>query len=185
MSTDLFTLVDSIARKEQELDTLRRQLAHLHGCTRLPSGELTVLRCRLNGYALALPVAEISEVVRMAELTVLPNAFAWILGLVTLGTERIPVVDLLGGEAGVRRAPDPDDFIVLAVAQNGPVGLVMDAIDGLFTFEGSTLCRPQAEVPFGAHVLGVFDAGGEAVLLVSAEPISGYDVANAASEASP
>jgi chemotaxis signal transduction protein len=100
---------------------------------------------------------------------VLPDAFPWVMGLVSIASKRIPVVDLFGGET--RRVADPDDFIVLTETQSGPIGLVMDAIEDLVTFDASTLSRPEPDVPFGAHVRGVFDAGGDAVLLLSAAPI--------------
>lgn len=170
MSPDLFTLMEAIARKQRELDALRRELVQLQGCTTLPSGEVTVLRCRLRGHAVALPVAEVLEVIRMPELTVLPDAFPWVMGLVSIASNRIPVVDLFGGET--RRAADPDDFIVLAETQAGPIGLVMDAIENLVTFDSSKLSRPEPDVPFGAHVVGVFEADGDTVLLLSAAPIA-------------
>lgn len=170
MSPDLFTLMEAIARKQRELDALRRELVQLQGCTTLPSGEVTVLRCRLRGHAVALPVSEIIEVIRMPELTVLPDAFPWVMGLVNIASKRIPVVDLFGGET--RRAADPEHFIVLAETPSGPIGLVMDAIDNLVTFDASTLSRPEPDVPFGAHVVGVFEADGDTVLLLSASPIA-------------
>ena len=170
MSPDLFTLMDTIARKREELDALRRELVQLQGCTTLRSGEVTVLRCRLRGHAVALQVTEIIEVIRMPELTVLPDAFPWVLGLVSIASKRIPVIDLFGGDT--RRAADPDDFIVLTETQAGPIGVVMDEIEDLVTFDGSALSLPEPDVPFGAHVVGVFEADGETVLLLSAAPIA-------------
>lgn len=182
MSPDnVFSLVDRIARKEQELDTLRRQLfQHQAGAT-YTSGDITVLRCQLHGHAVALPVDEILEVVRMVELTVLPDAFPWVIGLMSIASKRIPVIDLFGAVAGRRRLAEPDDFIVIAETRNGTIGLVMDEIDGLFRLEGGALSRPEPDLPFGAHVRGVFDAAGHSVLLLSAAPISIAELALKAS----
>ncbi len=171
MTDDLFRLVDSIARKEQELAALRRLLVQHQGSKTPVWGETTVLRCKLHGHAVALPVSEVQEVLRMPELTVLPDAFPWVMGLLRLGAERIPVVDLFGGTVE-RRACEPEDFIVLTDTQAGTLGLVMDAIDGISSFDASALARPLPDMPFGAHVLGVFDAEGESVLLLSPSPVS-------------
>src|SRR4051812_40507664 len=114
MTTDLFTLLDAIARKEQELHGLQRELSFLHAGTPLPTGECVVLRCTLKGHAVALFATEIDEVLNMAELVSSPSSPAWLMGLVSVGSRRIPVVDLFARESGVRRSPDPAEFIVLA-----------------------------------------------------------------------
>ena len=168
MSTDFFALADAIAHKEQELHDLRRELSLLHASPALPAGECTLLRCRLKGYAVALLATEVDEVLNMAELVASPSSPAWVMGLLSVGPRRIPVVDLLARESGVRRRADPAEFIVLARTRTGVCGLVMEAIDGLAQIESKEVYRPEPEVPFGAYVRGVVDIAGEPVLLVSA-----------------
>ena len=170
MSTDPFELVDAITRKEQELHELRRELACLHRRSSLPSTEFVALRCRLHGYAVALIAQELHEVVRMAELLVLPDSPTWLMGLLALGPRRIPVLDLLARDAGVRRSPAPNEFVVIAETEAGPCGLLMEAIEGLVTVAPSQISRPERDAPFGAHVLGIVSIGDEAVLLLSAAP---------------
>ena len=89
MTTDFFTLVAAIARKEQELQDLRREFSLLHASTPLPTGECVVLRCALKGYAVALLATEIDEVLNMAELVSSPSSPAWLMGLLSVGSRRI------------------------------------------------------------------------------------------------
>jgi chemotaxis signal transduction protein len=171
MTTDFFALVDAIAHKEQELHDLRRELSLLHASTPLPTGECMVLRCVLKEHAVALLASEVDEVLNMAELVTSPSSPAWLMGLLSVGPRRVPVIDLFARESGVRRSPDPAEFIVLARTRTASCGLVVDAIDGLAQIASRDVYRPEPEAPFGAYVRGVVNIAGKPVLLLSAIPV--------------
>jgi len=182
MTADSFALADAILEKERELDALRRELALHRACSRVLAADTVIVRCRLRGHTIALLASEISEVVRMAELTTVPGAAPWFVGLLAVGAQRLPVLDLFARKSGVRRVPDPSEFIVLSETRNGPCGLVVDSIDDLVTIHGREVRRPTADAPFGAHVLGSIDVRGDTILLLSAAPLSLPDLGVAAGD---
>ena len=181
MTVDLFAVAQAIADKERELHALRSLLARARQQTQVPDGEFVALRCSLAGSTVAIAATQIREVVQMAELTQLPGAAPWFAGLLTIGEERIAVLDLAATDSGVPRPRDPSEFVVLLNATDSVTGLVVDALLDLVTLDGEKVHRPDPELPFGPHVIGVTSIGGESVLLLSAaalasEPASVGDV---------
>jgi chemotaxis signal transduction protein len=177
MTQDLFLLAEIIRRKEQELHELRAQLTRTQAPRSLPAGELAVLRCRLQTVAIAIPATQIREVVQMAALTHVPDAAIWLAGILMLGPEHIPVIDMSARQTGVPRQRDPSEFIVIAETRSGACGLVVDTVEGLVTIDARTVCRPGPEIPFGAHVVGVAKLSNESVIVVSAAALSADDFA--------
>lgn len=175
MTLDPFLLADTIRRKERELYELRGELARRQAPHGLPAGEFMALRCRLQGISVAIPALQIREVVQMAALTCVPDAPAWLAGMLALGPEHIPVFDLSARSSGEARAHDPSDFIVLADAHSGACGLIVDTIDGLVALDAAKLTRPGPEVPFGPHVLGLCRVAAESVILLSVTALSVED----------
>jgi chemotaxis signal transduction protein len=172
MTADPFILVEAIAQKERELNALRSELASQRASSRLPAAEAVILCCRLGAHRVALLASEIREVVQMAELRSLPDVPAWFMGLLALGNERLPVLDLSARETGARRIPDPSELIVLTDTRTGACGLVVDAIDELVTVQASQIRRAPPDAPFGAHVLGLVELETDTVVLLSAAPLS-------------
>lgn len=165
-------LLEAITAKERELEALRRRLAAYRDVTRLREGPIGVLRCRLGNRHVAFRQADVDEVVAMAELLTLPGSPAWLMGLLALGRERIPVLDLAARETGIRRAVDPSEHVVLARSSGRRIGLVVDALDSLATIEASEVRRPSSELAFAAHVVGAFTIDEQPTLLLSFEPLS-------------
>jgi purine-binding chemotaxis protein CheW len=171
-----FVLAEAIAQKERELYALRSELARQRASSRIPEAEAVIVRCRLGEHNVALLTSEVSEVLRMAELSTIPDAPVWFMGLLAIGSQRIPVIDLFAHQTGRRRTPDPSELIVLTETRSGPCGLVVDEVAELVTIHGSQVFRPAPDAPFGAHLLGTVTVGDQPVLLLSAAPLSLEDV---------
>ena len=171
-----FVLADVIAQKESELYALRSELARQRASSRLPTAEAVIVRCRLGEHNVAFLASEVSEVVRMAELSTIPDAPVWYMGLLAIGSQRIPVIDLFARQTGRHRTPDPNELIVLTESRSGLCGLVVDEVAELVTIHGSQVVRPAPDAPFGAHVLGTVTVRSESVLLLSAAPLSLKDL---------
>ena len=169
---DLSTTLATIARKERELDDLRRSIASQRAPIQALSSVSIALRCRLLGHDIALLVTEIEEVVRMAALTSLPESAPWLAGLLRVGQEQLPVLDLAARETGVRRALDPEHFIVLMRARGQKIALLVDAIDSLVEVEAEKVHRPSADYPFGSYVFGVCSLPSGTTLLLSPTPLT-------------
>jgi chemotaxis signal transduction protein len=175
MTQDPFLLAEIIRRKEQELYELRTQLTRTQAPHSLPASAFVVLRCRLQELAVAIPAVQIREVVQMAALTHVPDAAIWLAGVLVLGPEHIPVIDMSARHTGRSRPRDPSEFIVIAETRSGACGLIVDTVDGLVTIDGRTVTRPGPEIPFGAHVVGIATLANETLIVVSAAALSADD----------
>ncbi len=170
--SDPLQLVEDIAEKVRELDALRRRLADHRPRLRMAADSLEVLLCRLGESAVAFRGVDVDEVVAMAELTELPMAPPWLAGLLAVGEERVPVVDLPARESGVRRVLHPSEFIVLAHAASGRLGVIVDGLQGLFTVPANAVHRPSSQLPFAAFVTAVVEVDGGSAALLSVEPLA-------------
>lgn len=165
-------LLAAIAAKERELDALRRRLAAFREASRLPEGPIGVVSCRLGPHRVAFLQDDVDEVVAMAELSTLPGSPEWLTGLLTVGRERLPVLDLAALETGRRRVVEPSEHILLARSRGRRFGLVVDEVESLDTILGSDVRRPSAELPYASHVVGVVTVGSTPRLLLAVEPIA-------------
>jgi chemotaxis signal transduction protein len=175
MSSVPFSLLETIRSTQIELDRLHRELASCRATLRLPAGSFSVLRCRIAERVIVLLLSEVQEVLRMAALTTLPEAPVWLAGLLVLGPERIPVIDLSVRETGLARELDPDDFLVITEVRGRRQALVVQAIDGQLEMTADQIHKPAIDLPFGPYVLGTCAVEGEPAILITASPLTLHD----------
>src|SRR5690606_34436314 len=91
--------------------------------------EFEVLHVRIERTYAAFELAAVREVVPAAELTPLPEAPPWVLGMLNLRGSTLPVVDV--GTRLSSRAPRLllGDLIVIAQTHVGTAGLVVSEVD--------------------------------------------------------
>ena len=86
---------------------------------------------RISTRSLALPVSHVLEILRLAELTGVPNAPAPVAGIMNLRGHVLPVVDthaLLGLPSAL--ATDRSRVLICLI-DNRSIGLIVDAVAGL------------------------------------------------------
>ena len=94
----------------------------------------------------ALPISEVLEIVRVGEITRVPNSKKHIRGVVNLRGKIVPVVDLRRrlslGEAAIGK----ENRII--VVENGPkaLGLLVDRVDNIHKISSSEIEEPPEEV---------------------------------------
>lgn len=169
-------LVEEIAAKEREIATLRQELATHRNTIRVPEGRVTLVRCTLGGAHLAFVQDEVDEILDMAALTVLPDSPPWLMGLLRIGTEVLPVVDLAARDTGKRREADPSELILLARSNRGRFGLVIESLEGVATIDASTVGVPPIDAVYAAYVRGVATLDGVPTLVLAVEPLAPDDV---------
>lgn len=143
----------------------------LNGATRVLR-ELLVFG--LDGAAYAVPVERVREIVRMRELTRIPRAPGWLLGVVALRGEVVEVVDLrrrlgLGGST-----PDRSNrIIVLHGDADRVTGLLVDSVsevhriadEEVLPVQGLDVTSVSEVCPRGEEFVSILDV--ERVLGVS------------------
>ena len=105
-----------------------------------------VLSLVAAGERLALPAAEVAEILRVPPVTRVPNAAAALLGVANLRGTVLPVLSLaalLGHAAG----PASGAARVVVLAGGAPVGLLVDAVAALGTDDDARRIEPRGLLP--------------------------------------
>jgi purine-binding chemotaxis protein CheW len=86
-----------------------------------------------QGREYALPIEDVSEVVRMVSITPVPETPGWLLGVINLRGRSIPVMDL-GGRLGLPFAPTAPTTPIVVVERSGRMaGVVVEGVVDIAT----------------------------------------------------
>ena len=119
-----------------------------------------------------MPIAFVHEIVRMMEITVVPDAPAYIEGVINLRGKIIPVVDLRKRFAE-KFSPDRRNRILVAELNGHQVGLVVDAASEVLRLSPDVIEPPPNILDRGElnYVTGVAKLGDKLVILIDLEKI--------------
>lgn len=155
----------------QRLYELERQLAASasRGTDSLPPGErVELLLCELGSRRIALVLRDVIEVVSVAATVALPEAPPWMVGMLDLRGEVLPVFDV---EARLTRKSRPvmlSDQIVVCSDGVRRAGLLLGSVRDVRRVDAAAVRREVTDVPHGPYLLGMLadDAGPVLVLSV-------------------
>ncbi|MEM9175469.1 MAG: chemotaxis protein CheW [Myxococcota bacterium] len=120
----------------------------------------------LDGAAYAVPVERVREIVRMRELTTIPRAPAWLLGVVALRGEVVEVVDLRRRLGLGASTPDRSNrIIVLHGDADRVTGLLVDSVsevyrigdDEVLPAQGLDVASVSEVCPRGEEFVSILD----------------------------
>jgi purine-binding chemotaxis protein CheW len=106
-----------------------------------------------HAYALHLPAVE--RVVRIVEVTPLPDAPDIVVGVVNMRGEVIPVVDIRKRFALPERAPDLSDQLIVARTSRRAVALIADTVTGVIECDEADVIAAEAILPGMGYIQGV------------------------------
>jgi len=158
---------------QAQIDVLRGQLSQLEDRLgqalrrREPlATDFEVLHVRIERTFAAFELEAVREVVPAAELAPLPEAPAWVLGMLNLRGATLPVVDV--GTRLASRAPRLllSDLIVIASTRAGSAGLVVSEVDTITRVERDALQSSLLETPHAPYALGTFSHAGRSTVLL-------------------
>ena len=91
----------------------------------------------------------------------------WFSGLLNLGGEMVPVLDLNARLNGEPHVPALSDSIVICAAQGKRLGLIISEVLGAHEREKIDVQKVSAHIAASPYLLGVTDLNGCPVLLLS------------------
>ncbi|HUI45653.1 MAG TPA: chemotaxis protein CheW [Nitrospirota bacterium] len=118
-----------------------------------PAQEMEMLSFRLGGEEYAVMVDDVREVLKLRDLTVVPNAPDYILGVISLRGTMLPIMDLckrFGIESGAR---DEKSRIVVVNPDEEEVGLMVDRVTGVFKIMPDAIKPTPENIERGAEFL--------------------------------
>jgi purine-binding chemotaxis protein CheW len=130
--------------------------------------ELQVVGFRIGRETFGLPIAMVREIVRVPEITSVPNAPAYVEGVINLRGRIIPVVDLrkrFGDKSG---QASKKNRIVVVEMESRPIGLLVDSASEVLRLPPSEIEAPQNVFPEGqmSYITGVGKLKGRLVILL-------------------
>ncbi|MGV6851197.1 MAG: chemotaxis protein CheW [bacterium] len=144
-------------------DYERRSLIHSVGIPEQATvkGAWSGISFRVKGYQLISNINEVTEIIQSNELTRVPGAKEWMLGIANVRGNLIPVVDLRSYLVGEKTIWNDSVRILVAKQGNAGVGLVVEEVLGQKHFVESDATESPVELDdsLNKYVEGAFVLG--------------------------
>ncbi len=132
----------------------------------LPTGAVEAIVCRLGDGRIALPLHQVQEVTMIAWTAPLPEAPPWIVGLLDLRGEVLPVIDVAARVDQCARTPSLTDHIVVCRDEGRAVGLLVQAVLGVASLDRDEAAS-SIDAPHARYVRAALRDDEGVVLLLS------------------
>jgi purine-binding chemotaxis protein CheW len=137
-----------------------------------------VVAFQVEGRSYALPLEQVVEVLRMVAVTPVPDAPAWVAGVVNLRGKLIPMIDLRPRFGAAPTVPDPTHVFVVAQAGGRTAGVLADWVQDVVHVAGIATQRRQDAGGSDGVVAGLARSAAGVVVILDLERL--LDEANAA-----
>jgi purine-binding chemotaxis protein CheW len=122
---------------------------------------LQIVVFSLRGEHYALPIADVSEIIRYTPPRSISSDAPWVRGIISLRGRIIPVFDL-GARLGLAAAGEPEKIIVIE-SDNGHIGVMVDQVDEVLIISSEQIEPPAADggeafVKLGDRLVILLDA---------------------------
>lgn len=138
-----------------------------------PVAELHLVAFQLDREEFGIPISQAREVVRVTELTRVPEAPPHIRGVVNLRGRVLPVVEIRS-RLGLRPLePGPKTRIVVVESGGRTLGLLVDSVNQMLKVRADTVLPPPPDVLSAStdYVTGVAHAGSRLVILLDLDRV--------------
>ena len=95
---------------------------------------LQVVSFELGKEVFAIDILQVQEIIRMMEITQVPNAPEFVEGVISLRGKVIPVVDLRKRFHIPAKENNPQERIMVVKIEDKPVGVIVDAVSEVLRF---------------------------------------------------
>jgi len=130
--------------------------------------ELQVVGFRIGRETFGLPISIVREIVRVPEITSVPNAPDYIEGVINLRGRIIPIVDLRKRFGETSFQPDKKNRIVVVELETRAIGLIVHSASEVLRIPPSDIEEPHNVFKEGElnYITGVGKLNGRLVILL-------------------
>ena len=135
--------------------------------------ELQVVGFRIGRETFGLPISIVREIVRVPEITSVPNAPDYIEGVINLRGRIIPVVDLRKRFGDKTFERDKKNRIVVVELQSRAIGLIVNSASEVLRIRPSEIDEPHNVFKEGElnYITGIGKLNGRLVILLDLNKI--------------
>jgi len=130
--------------------------------------ELQVVGFRIGRETFGLPISMVREIIRVPEITSVPNAADYIEGVINLRGRIIPVVDLRKRFGEQSFEPDKKNRVVVVELERRAIGLIVNSASEVLRIAPADIEQPHNVFQEGEldYITGVGKLKGRLVLLL-------------------
>jgi purine-binding chemotaxis protein CheW len=130
--------------------------------------DIQVVGLRIGRETFGIPIGMVREIVRVPEITSVPNAPDYVEGVINLRGRIVPVVDLRKRFREVIAAPNKKNRIVVVELDGRPIGLIVNSASEVLKIPPSEIEAPHAVFQEGElnYITGVGKVRGRLVILL-------------------
>ena len=130
--------------------------------------DIQVVGFRIGRETFGIPIGMVREIVRVPEITSVPNAPDYIEGVINLRGRIVPVVDLRKRFREVVAAPNKKNRIVVVELDGRPIGLIVNSASEVLKIPPSEIEAPHNVFQEGElnYITGVGKIRGRLVILL-------------------
>jgi len=103
-----------------------------------------LVTCEAAGEQFALDIQSVERVLRYTVPRQVPNSAPWLRGVIAHGSRLVPVLDLRERLSLPAAAEDVRARIVVVTLDDGPIGVIVDAVHEVATVEASAVEAPPS-----------------------------------------
>jgi purine-binding chemotaxis protein CheW len=135
--------------------------------------DLQVVGFRIGDETFGVRISTVREIVRVPEITVVPNAPDYIEGVINLRGRIIPVMDLRKRFGAKDLEPNKKNRILVVEIENKVVGLIVNSASEVLKIPPSEVVAPSSMFQEGemSYVTGVGKLNGRLVILLDTAKI--------------
>jgi purine-binding chemotaxis protein CheW len=135
--------------------------------------ELQVVGFRIGRETFGLPISMVREIVRVPEITSVPNAPDYIEGVINLRGRIIPVVDLRKRFGDTSFERDKKNRIVVVELRSRAVGLIVNSASEVLRIAPSQIDEPHNVFKEGEldYITGIGKLNGRLVILLDLDKV--------------
>lgn len=119
----------------------------------------------INGYRFAIDLFNVDRIIRSVEVTALPNAPDIILGIINVGGNIMPVIDIRKRFNFPEKAININDFVIIGHTKELPVAMVVDNVDELVEIPQKKVVSKEKILPGISHIEGVLKLEGDIIYI--------------------
>lgn len=130
--------------------------------------ELNILGFFLDRQEYGLGIERIREIIRIVEITPVPETPDFLAGIINFRGEIVPIVDLRR-----RLGLKPQDYslntpIIISDINDCTTGIIVDRVSEVLTVTTDEICQPSSEVPLSKDLIeGILRVDGRLLLLLN------------------
>ncbi len=128
----------------------------------------------------AINISQISEVIRMREMTPIPDSADFVEGIISLHGKVIPIINLRKKIGIVAQQGTTQCRVIVVKVNNQLIGIIVDSVSDVVAFEDESVVPPDDVLKETVYLTGVVKSESKIILILDIEKLLSEDAQRSA-----